>query len=92
MKKTIRLTESELTTLIKRIVSETEMEESLFRSNRREKEPIKRFFKHAKDKISNFIHPKCDECGEELKDYGRGALNRDPLYVCDNPECNKSIH
>lgn len=53
---------------------------------------LKNFLNYTKDKVSNFINPKCDKCGEELKDYGRGALNRDPLYVCDNPKCEKNIN
>ena len=50
---------------------------------------IKRFLDFTKKKVSDFLYPKCDKCGKELTDYGTGGLNPEPLYVCDNKDCEK---
>ena len=52
---------------------------------------MKRFFNYMKCKILNIIYFKCSECGKELKDYGNNIIAREPIYVCDNQKCGKSI-
>jgi len=52
---------------------------------------IKRFLDFTKKKVSDFIYPKCDKCGQELTNYGTGGLNPEPLYICENPKCEKKI-
>lgn len=81
MKRTIRLTESELTTLIKRIVSETEMqkgemEEGLFGPGRKEKrenmENLKNQMMNLMDKKGvdeSEILNKMEDIIEKAKDY-----------------------
>jgi hypothetical protein len=55
---------------------------------------IKKFLDFTKNKISDFINPKCNECGKELVDHAGsvGGLSPEPIYVCDNKECKKNIN
>ncbi len=51
---------------------------------------IKKFLDFTKDKISDFINPKC-KCGKELVNHA-GGISSEPIYVCDNKECERSIN
>lgn len=53
---------------------------------------IKKFLDFTKNKISDFINPKCKECGKELVNHAGDVSCSEPIYVCDNKECKKSIN